>query len=366
MRHSLFSLAFVFALILNLAQGQAQNPTDLPPGKKLISFEGFLSQVRWSQDGKTIVTCMFRKPKDDKDNMSFRFKTVELWDTTTGKQMNSLGELEIPGFPRYFLSANGTRLVIIQNFYISTGEIEVWDVKRGNLDNRISVQRRIRPIECIAVSANGDRIADLYGTKGNYFQPAAKGTGGIDIYDVLTGKKIQTLKEDKSLPRTAVFTPDGQSLITRSTNDVVRLWNIKTGKVIREAQASLGSDNELALSPDGKKLVIPTEKHEALQLWSFPELKPLPTVPNPFYRVWRVQFSPSGKRLLVTGSREPFNKDKVAKSGVMIWDMEKNKVLHDWNSHVDCGFCGENHIVVRDRHAITLHPLGPFGKTADK
>jgi WD40 repeat protein len=361
----LLSLGFLFGLILDLAPCRAQNPTDLPPGKKLISFEGFLSQVRWSQDGKTIVTCMFRKPKDDKEKLTFHFKTVELWDTITGKRIQSLGELEIPGFPRYYLSADGTRLVIIQNFGIVAREIEVWDVKKGNLDHRIPMERRVRPIECIAVSPKGERIADIYGLKGNYFEAAAKGNGGIDVYDAGSGKKIQTLKDEKSLPRTAIFTRDGESLVTRSTNDVVRLWNIKTGKVVREAQASLGSDNELALSPDGKKLLIPTEKHEALQLWSFPELRPLPTIPNPFHKVWRVQFSPSGKRLLVTGFREP-RKDKEAKSGVMIWDMEKNKVLHDWNSHVDCGFSGENHIVVRERNGISLHPIGPFGKAADK
>jgi WD40 repeat protein len=251
--------------------------------------------------------------------------------------------------------------VISQNFGISTGEMEVWDVQRGNLEHRIAVKRHVRPIECIVVSPKGDRIADLYGEKGNYFEAAAKGRGAINIYDAASGKKLQTLQDEKSLPRTAVFTPDGQSLITRSTNDMVRLWNIKTGKVVRESQASLGSAGELALSPDGTKLVIPTEKQEALQVWSVPELKPLPTIPNPFYRVWQVQFSPSGKRLLITGFRE--QPRKGAPTSVLMWDVEKKELLHHWNTPVvDCGFCGEDHIGVRERSAIMLYPIGTVRK----
>jgi hypothetical protein len=104
MRFPFLSLG-VLSLFFDFGACQGQDAVDLPTGKKIISFEGFLSKVRWSQNGKTIVTCTFRKQKDDKDRTSFHFKTVELWDAMTGKRINSLGELEIPGFPLYFLSA---------------------------------------------------------------------------------------------------------------------------------------------------------------------------------------------------------------------------------------------------------------------
>ncbi len=357
MRHSLISLGVVLGLFVDLAACQAPNPTDLPPGKKLISLEGLLRVAHWSQDGKTIVTSTDRKPKDEKDDTSRRFKTVEIWDATTGKRVHSLGELEIPNYPFYYLSADGVRLVISQGFFLSTGELEVWTIKRLNLDHKIAVERRPRPMESIAVSARGELIAELFYKEGKFYVKGAKGSGGIHLYGAATGKKIQTLPEEKSLPRTAVFTPDSRSIITRGSDDVIRLWDLKTGKVVREAQASLGSNGPLAVSPDGKQLVIPTMQHEALQLWSVPELKPLTTIPNPFDTVMRVVFSPSGKRLLVAGFRDP-PPPAGRKFGVMVWDVERRKVLHDWNTpSLQCGFCDEDHVGVGDRGAIMRYPI---------
>jgi predicted small lipoprotein YifL len=357
MRYLLICVGVVLALLVDLAACQAQGPLELPAGKKLISLEGHLWQARWSQDGKTIVTSTHRNPKDEKDNTHVRFKTAELWDAGTGKRLNSLGELEIPNYPFLYLSANADRLVISQGFFLSTGEMEVWDTKRMNIQHRITVERRAgRPLECIAVSPKGEFIADLYG---DGIGAAAKGTGGIDVYECATGKKVQTLREEKCLPRTAVFARDGQSIITRGSKDVIRLWNTKSGKLVREAQASLGSGGELALSPDGKRLVIPTTKHEALQIWSVPELKALPTITNPFHTIMRVQFSPSGKRLLIAGFRDQSRNKGEIKLGVMVWDVETSKLLHDWNTQsVQCGFCGEDHLGVGERNAIMCYPIG--------
>ncbi|MSQ94021.1 MAG: hypothetical protein EXR98_05630 [Gemmataceae bacterium] len=365
MRALIVTLAVVGGLHVHLQTCDAQTATDLPAGKKLITLEGQLWNARWSQDGKTILTCTHRKTKDDKDDTSRRFKRVDLWDAATGKPGNSLGELEIPSYPFHYLSAAGVRLVISQGFFLRTGEMEVWDTKRANLDHRISVEIRQRPMYCISVSANGDLIAEVYG--GPTFKTAGTaGTGGINIYEAATGKKVRTLREEGRVPQRAIFTLDGKSVITRLAGDVVHLWDIKTGKVLHKAQAPvvIGS-SEMMVSPDGKKLVIGAMKKEALQVWSIPELKTLGTIPNPFETVMRVEFSPSGKRLLATGYRQGILIGGERKLGAMVWDVEKNKMLHDWNTTTfQCGFCGEGHLGVGEPHAIMCYPIGPVGKKA--
>lgn len=366
MRPLIVTLALVIGLLVDLQTCSAQTATELPAGKKLITVEGPLWNARWSQDGKTLLTCTYRKAKDEKDDTSRRYKRVDLWDAATGKPGNSLGELELPSYPSHYFSADGARLVISQGFSLRTGEMEVWDTKRANLDHRISVEPRTHPFECIAVSPKGDLIAEVYG--GPTFKTAgAPGTGGINLYEAATGKKVQTLVEQGRTPRMAVFTPDSKSVITRLDSDVVHLWDIKAGKVMRQAQAPvvLVSGCEMVVSPDGKKLVIATMKKEALQIWSIPELKTLGTIPNPFETVMRVEFSPSGKRLLVTGYRQGALVAGERKYGAMIWDVDKNKVLHDWNTTTfQCGFCGEDQLGVGEQHAIMCYPIGAVGKKA--
>jgi WD40 repeat protein len=365
MRHALLALVVTVGVLLEPGACRAQDATDLPAGEKLLSFEGHLMKARWSQDGKTVLTCVTRKPKDEKDDTYFHFKTVTLWDAA-GKQRHSLGELELPGFPFYYLSADGTRLAISQGFFLSTGELEVWDARRANLDHRIAVGRRPRPMQSVAVSANGASLAVLYYDVPDFAPKEQKRSGGVDLYDAATGKKVQALREEKSLPRTAVFTPDGKSILTRGSNDLIRLWDVRTGKVVREAQASLGSSGELAISPDGRRLVIPTMKHEPLQLWSVPELKALGVITNPFHTVMRTEFSPGGKRLLVAGFRDDVRGAAGIKLGVMVWDLERKEMLHDWNApSVWCGFCGEDHVDVGSRNAITRYPIGPRAKVKE-
>jgi WD40 repeat protein len=363
MRHALLIAGVALASLFDPAPCRAQNPTELPEGKKLIALEGRLMQARWSQDGKTVVTCSTRTPQDDKDNTYFRFKRVDVWDVATGKQVSSLGEVEHPGYPSHYLSADGARLVISQNFFLSSGEMEIWDARRAELRQKIPVERKRRPSECVVVSPKGDFVADIYGDV-SFMEAAVKGNGGINVHDAATGKHVQTLRVEDKLQRTAVFTPDGRGVISRGTDDVVRLWDVKTGKVLRQAQASLGSGGELALSPDGKTLVIPTTKQEPTQLWTVPEFKALPTITNPFHTVMLIEFSPGGKRLMIAGFREEPGPRK-AKFGVMVWDLEQNKLLHDWNTpSIHCGFCGEDRLGVGDGNAILCYPIGAAAKKA--
>lgn len=355
------TLAVMCAVICSSNQTQqcaADDPSDLPTAKVFIALDGVLWRAHWTDDGSKVLVSTWRKQKDEKDEVSRRFKRVEIWHAHTGKRLASLGELEIPNYPFYFFSSNGQRLVISQGFCLSSGEMEVWDARRPYLERTIEVPQRYRPFECIAVSPKGELIAELYHDVHGY-GPRGKYAGGIELYDSASGKKLRSWRQEKGMPRTAVFTADGRSLLTRGSNDVIGLWDVQTGKVIREAQASLGSSGELALSLDGKKLIIPCHKREALQVWSVPDLKPLAEIPNPFYMPVRVQFSPSSKRVLVAGYyREDFTPTRKFDAGVIVWDLEKRQTLSHWNLPTfQCGFCGEEHLGVGHPGAIIRYPI---------
>ena len=337
--------------------GRAQDP--LPAGKKRITLDHDLRSTHWSQDGKTVVTQSTRKAVGDA-RPDINFKTVEVWDARTGKQLQSLGEIENPGFPFHYVSADGARLVISQQFRLRTGEMEVWDVARITKTRTVAVPLRPRPIHCIVLAPKGDRVVDIF-ESGGFTEEAGPGRGGYDVFDTATGQLVKTLREESAIPRTAVFTPDSGSLVTRGSNDAIRLWDVASGKVVREAQASKDSGYQLALSPDGKTLVIPTARRVPLQVWSVPDLKDRGTIPNPFTTVMQVTFSPAGKRLLVAGYRDALdpNADTPPRSGVMVWDLERKVTLHDWETtSLRCGFCGEDEVGIGAGSEITVYPIG--------
>src|SRR5262249_5809047 len=84
-------------------------------------------------------------------------------------------------------------------------------------------------------------------------------TGGLDnvikFWDVATGKEKQTLTGHAASVLTVSVTRDGKTLASGARNGVVRLWDLTTGAVRHEINAHPGSMCEgTAFSPDDNLL----------------------------------------------------------------------------------------------------------------
>ena len=101
-------------------------------------------------------------------------------------------------------------------------------------------------------------------------------TGGL--WDAETGKLRRSLVADgKGGPRAAAFTPDGRHVVvgygTRGTSTgkdwTARLWSVADGKVVREFGGHTDSAQNLAVSPDGKQLAT-WDWGGKVRLWDLP------------------------------------------------------------------------------------------------
>src|SRR5262249_40693457 len=110
---------------------------------------------------------------------------------------------------------------------------------------------------------------------------------------------------------TAVFSPDGQTILTASDDRTARLWDVKTGEVIRQFIGHTAFINSAVFSPDAH-LVATASADGTIRLYETSTGKFLRAITGHTDIIFSVAFTPDGKRL-ITGSR-----DKTAR----IWEVD--------------------------------------------
>ena len=86
------------------------------------------------------------------------------------------------------------------------------------------------------------------------------------LWDANTGKLVAALEGHTEAIRSATFSPDGQRIATAAADDSARVWDAKTGNVLRVLKHS---DNvyTVRFSPDGTR-VVTASKDGTARVWS--------------------------------------------------------------------------------------------------
>jgi WD40 repeat protein/serine/threonine protein kinase/tetratricopeptide (TPR) repeat protein len=142
---------------------------------------------------------------------------------------------------------------------------------------------------------------------------AARGNLPARLWDVATGKLIRLLQGDRPI-QWAVFSPNGQRILTIEMEAMLRVWETETGKQLWTFRTSANHMDQSSFSPDGRKLMVPWLKSARLvDMESGGEL----TCLRHYGLVISANFSPDGRRI-VTCSRD---------QTVRIWDTATGEQL---------------------------------------
>jgi WD40 repeat protein len=95
------------------------------------------------------------------------------------------------------------------------------------------------------------------------------------------------------------FSPDGKTLLTASWDGTARLWEVTTGKEIRQFLGHTGTVFGAAFSPDGK-YVITSGADRTARLWDVQSSLELRRFAGHTDDVRDVVFSPDGKTVLTS------------------------------------------------------------------
>ena len=187
--------------------------------------------------------------------------------------------------------------------------VRVFDMQTGKLLQ--TLQGHAGGITCGAVSPDGKMLA----------------TGSWDktirLWEIESGKEAATLLGHEADIRWLAFSPDGKLLASAGGDKVVRLWDVIAQKELRTLPAQDRPVNSVAVSPDGSMLATATgnwkkpEEFGEVKLWDLATGKELQTLPDYFSGYCGVSFSPDGK-VLAFGD---------AHGWVRLWDVAKRSLI---------------------------------------
>jgi WD40 repeat protein len=168
-------------------------------------------------------------------------KNPKVWDTEAEK-----ARYDLEGFGKSSIafSADGTTIA-----FGSFSDVQLIDASTGKKRATFK-DTNARPL-AVAFSQDGKVLAS--GHDDNL----------VRLWDVATGKVKSKLPHPK-MPGGMVFSPDGKVLMTVAYDSMLRYWDLESGKERKSVR--LGEPVALVLSPDGKTLLAPASS-TSLAAW---------------------------------------------------------------------------------------------------
>jgi WD40 repeat protein len=192
------------------------------------------------------------------------------------------------------------------------GALRYWNMEKGELI--LEMRGHENALMSAALSADGKRAL----------------TGSSDrtmrLWDLQSGKELRSFQGHPSTVWDVAFSPDGTKAISGCSDGITRLWDLDSGKVLLALETNKGAmDWTVAFTPDGKQAVTGGGNTLAgngtaassLRLWDMTTGKEIRQFQGHTKDVRRVAISRDGTQLL-SGSFD----------GTMrLWDMQTGKQI---------------------------------------
>jgi WD40 repeat protein/serine/threonine protein kinase len=218
------------------------------------------------------------------------FDTVTLLEPETGHVRATVRDPA--GIDALLLSPDGTRL------YLAAG-------------NRAEVQERTVPGGDVVRTFTGhaETPRELVLSPAGDVLATGSTDGTVRVWDTRTGALVRSLTAPTLGVLGASFAPDGTRLASADVAGTVTVWSWPAGEAVATLRGHRGAVNGVCHHPDGRRLASAGEDG-TVRLWDTATGQLLLTLPGPGGAVRRVGFSPDGRSLAAAGMGR----------AVLLWD----------------------------------------------
>ncbi len=245
---------------------------------KLTGHDNYVSPIKYSSDGKFIVTGSVdhtAKLWDAKNGQLIKSfvghadgilsvdysnnghyiatgsldNTTIIWDATSGKKLFQLRghESEIAGVA----FSRDSRLLITGS---SDGTAKLWDVKSGKILYALEGLNKV--VSGVAFTPDDKIIITGSGKK-------------IRLWNAKTGKHLHTINGLKSGIMSIDISNDGAYIVSASINGLINVWAIKGGKEICQLEGHTNRTREAVFHPIEKNIIVSVSLDKTIRMWKF-------------------------------------------------------------------------------------------------
>ena len=284
--------------------------------RRLEGHPGIVFAVAFSPDGKIVAT-------------GSGDRTIRFWDSRTGSLLKTL-----LGHTRQVTSIafSGDGLFLVSGSEDDT--LRIWDVASGKTVRATAAfTHGVSGVHSVSYSPDGRTVVVASGTQVKLFETAtSKLLRAFETHESHTSRGPQGIQRTiccGSEARSAVFSPNGELIVSGHEDGTVKLWNVKTGKLVRIIK-SRSDVRSVAFSPDGKLIASGNrDDNGRIELWSARTGRLVRRFGEQSDYVESLAFSPDSTRL-VSGHL----------LGVRLWNVGTGRLVREFNQ----GFSEDDHV----------------------